>query len=542
MGMPVRTSPRRTAPVASSGARATRRRALDDLSRNAIITMNAGGVIQSASDSVEHVFGWTPTELMGRNVKILIPEPRRSALDRYLDRYRNADPAKTVKRTRRFDAVRKDGEEFHIELSVSCADIPSHSSPYFVGLIRDVSHEIDVSADTVLERSRLQHLITEQTRALATAHLRLHLSDRLASLGTLAAGLGHDMNGVLLPVRARLDALEHSGITHAAKGHLSAVRQSIAYLQHLSDGLQFLAIDPEDSGVAQSDELPTDLARWWGQVGPLLRKALPGHVKLRVSIPVGIPAVTIGPHWLTQAALNLIVNAGEAIPEGRRGGSVRIRAQAQGDGRTVTLSVTDNGRGMAPAIARRAFDLFFTTKSRSMGTGLGLPLVRKVALRAGGDIQLTSEPGKGTAVVLTLPAAPRGATPGAGSKSGTFSAAISVRNQRSAALIAQVLLAAGIEVTPAKGSGPGGANLWITEPTAAALTAARRRTKRATAASGKLSVVLLGSPPKLTRMRWAEIGVTIIELPAQFEPVRHALGEAIARLRGKRHTMNGAGT
>src|SRR5689334_13484931 len=69
-----------------------------------IITMNAGGIIQSASDSVEQVFGWTPTELFGRNVNVLIPEPRRSALDRYLDRYRHADQPGALTRTRRFSA------------------------------------------------------------------------------------------------------------------------------------------------------------------------------------------------------------------------------------------------------------------------------------------------------------------------------------------------------------------------------------------------------------------------------------------------------
>jgi two-component system sensor kinase FixL len=169
---------------------------------NPIITMNSGGIIQSASDSVEQVFGWTPTELFGRNVKVLIPEPRRSALDRYLDRYRHADLAKTLKRTRCFDAVRKDGTIFQIELSMSRADLPAQAAPFFIGIVRDVTQEIDVGTDSAGERLRLQHLITEQTRALATANLRLHLADRLASLGTLAAGLGHDTNNVLLPVRA----------------------------------------------------------------------------------------------------------------------------------------------------------------------------------------------------------------------------------------------------------------------------------------------------------------------------------------------------
>lgn len=488
-----------------------------------IITMNAGGIIQSASDSVEHVFGWTPTELFGRNVKLLIPEPRRSSLDRYLDRYRNTDNTNSLKRMRRFEAVRKDGKPIQIELSMSRADLPAQAAPFFIGIVRDVSQIIDVGPDTAAERIRLQHLITEQTRALATATLRLQLADRLASLGTLAAGLGHDMNNVLLPVRARLDALEHSGMTPAARGHVTAVRRSIGYLQHLSDGLHFLARDPDGPGVAADGEGTTNLTEWWAQFGALLRKAVPEHVNLQASFPTRLPAVNIAPHWLTQAVLNLIVNAGEAIPVGRRGASVRIWAKVgQGSG-IVRLGVTDNGRGMPAAVQRRAFDLFFTTKSRGMGTGLGLPLARKVAVRAGGDVDLRSEPGKGTTVVLVLPAAnraaPRSSTPVVERRS----AMISVRDHRTAALISHVLLKAGLTLRPASVRGPGIADIWVTEPSPKALAAARPWYKR----SGTRKVVLLGTPPRSSQKAWASLSAEIIDPVDDFQVIRHVLGRAL---------------
>ncbi|MFN9978134.1 MAG: PAS domain S-box protein, partial [Phycisphaerae bacterium] len=245
-----------------------------------IITMNASGFIQSASASVESVFGWTPAELFGRNVKVLIPEPRRSALDRYLDRYRNSGETRALERTRRFDAIRKDGKPIQIELSMSRADLPPHIAPYFIGIVREVTSEIDVSSDSIKVRSQLQQLVTEQTRALATASLRLQLADRLAALGTLAAGLGHDMNNVLLPVRARLNALEHAGIPAAAQTHLNAVRRSIAYLQNLSDGLHDLALDPDGSGPSVLGTGVTALSQWWRHVGPLIGKAIPSRLFL----------------------------------------------------------------------------------------------------------------------------------------------------------------------------------------------------------------------------------------------------------------------
>lgn len=495
-----------------------------------IITMNAGGMIQSASDSIEQVFGWTPTELFGRNVKMLIPEPRRSALDRYLDRYRNGDPTKALQRSRRFDALRKDGTALQIELSVSRADLPADAGPYFIGIIRDVSHSIDVGHDTTGERARLHRLITEQTRALATANLRLQLADRLASLGTLAAGLGHDMNNVLLPVRARLDALEHAGITPAAKGHVTAVRRSIAYLQHLSDGLHFLAIDPDGGGGPIGDEGTTDLAQWWGQVGSLLQKAIPKNVKLRAALAPRLPAIKIAPHWLTQAMLNLIVNAGEAIPKGREG-MVRVWAKKADHGTMVKLGVTDNGRGMTHAIQRRAFDLFFTTKTRGMGTGLGLPLARKVADRAGGTVEVVSTPGKGTTVTLVLPAVSRGDAKGARPVVEKRWATISIQDHRTAALISHVLLKAGLKLRTEDASGPGQSDMWVTEPTREALAAAVPWRKR----NPSRTVVLLGMPAGPSRQKWTTLGAWIIDPVDDFLAIRRTLAQALVGKVGSAH-------
>lgn len=484
--------------------------------------MNSGGIIQSASDSVLDIFGWTPHELFGHNVKVLIPEPKRSALDRYLDRYRQGDSTKVLHRSKRFDGLRKDGQVIQIELSMSRADLPTHATPYFIGIIRDVSRQIDTGADSPAERTRLQHFITEQTRALATANLRLQLADRLASLGTLAAGLGHDMNNVLLPVRARLNALEHAGITTTALGHVTAVRRSIAYLQHLSDGLHFLALDPEGRGSVRGSENVTDLAVWWQQVGTLLCKAVPRHVKFVVSLPASLPPVNIAPHWLTQAVLNIVVNAGEAMPKGSRLPLIRITANVTDRGHMVELSIADNGRGMSADVRRRAFDLFFTTKARGMGTGLGLPLVRKVALRAGGKVELESTVAKGTAVTLSLPVPPGRPAVTNGTRPHATTAALAVQDDRTAALLSQILASAHIRIIDGPPDSPGTADLWITDPTRGALTKAERWYKK----DRSRRAVLIGPPVRALRKKWAALSAAVIDPPDDFEAMRHVLGDA----------------
>lgn len=407
-----------------------------------------------------------------------------------------------------------------IELSLSRADVPHLGSPYFIGIIRDVGREIDVGGDSPAERTRLQALLAEQTRALAKAHLRMQLTDRLASLGTLATGLGHDMSNVLLPIRARLNALDREPIPPAAADHLRAIRASVLYLQQLSDSLHFLALAPAGTDVEQRNA--TDLAHWWKQACPLLRRVVPRNITVDAVLPTGLPAVRIDPHWLTQAMLNLVTNAGEAFPATRRAGWVRITAIPADDGATIRIEVTDNGVGMRSDIARSAFDLFYSTKARAMGTGLGLPLVRKVVSLAGGSVEIRSVPGKGTTVTMVLPTAGHGAAGAGTAPNERATAVVTMKDRRIASFISQILITLGYTVRSVASGGPGKADLWVTRPTPAALTAAGRWRK----GHDERALVLLGAPPAGARRRWDAIGARIIDPLDDFEAIRFILGAA----------------
>ncbi|CAG0957353.1 two-component system, NtrC family, sensor kinase [Phycisphaerales bacterium] len=404
------------------------------------------------------------------------------------------------------------------------------------GYLFDDTKRTRAAAELARSRSRIEDLVKERTKDLEAAHLRLHLSDRLASIGTLAAGLGHDMNNVLLPVRARLNVLraacgggtglqsrvpdtgqETRATRPSLRPHIEAIAKSVAYLQQLADGLHYLAQDPENT---QPDDAATDLRRWWSQTGVIIAKAVPRHVKLTASFPGGaaLPPVSVAPHRLTQAVLNLVVNAGEAIPplaadprRKRRQGRVRVWAEAHQDrdGRAwVRLGVTDNGVGMTPEVKRRAFELFFTTKTRGHGTGLGLPLVYKVATRVGGAVEIDSKLGKGTTVTMKLPAAGSSA-PAVSANAGTdarasLRAVVTIADGRIAAMARHVLEAAGCEVATA--DAPGDVQVWVADARAAKRGGTKSR-KRSGARA----------------MR----GPVIIEDAADFETIRAAIAQAL---------------
>ncbi len=235
---------------------------------------------------------------------------------------------------------------------------------------------------------------------------RLRAADRLTMLGTLSRGLGHDINNMLFPMRAHLNALENSDAANSPSRtqHFGEIRGSVGYLQHLADALHYLAQDAEDSEVKSSR---TALAHWWSQTSGLLSKALPRGVTLEVSIPESLPPVTVSAHSLSRAVLNLLVNAKEAMVDqrGLHKPLVVLRAESCEAQRRVVLSISDNGHGMSESVRRRAADMFFTTKPRGIGSGLGLPFVRAMLEGVGGRLEIRSSPRNGTEIRLILPIA-----------------------------------------------------------------------------------------------------------------------------------------
>lgn len=487
-----------------------------------MVTIDSLGTILSASNSIERVFGWKPSEVIGRNVNILMPEPHRSGHDQYLANYRKTLKTNILGRTREFEAVRRDGTRFPIDLSIARADVPGQKLPLFVGVIRDISERKAVERELEQHRNHLEDMVRERTRELDHSHEQLRLADRLAAIGALAAGLGHDMNNVLLPVRARMNALDALNLPEQASEHLASIRKSCTYLQQLTDGLHMLALNPDEgeAGVAI-----TDLYEWWSTVGTLLSKAVPKGVRFKSNIARDVPLVAVAPHRLTQAMLNLIVNAGEAIqsmPMRRGVGEVRAWAHAAADGRHVYLGVTDNGPGMTPEVKARAFDAFFTTKKRSLGTGLGLSLVRNIALSAGGEIGVDTAPGKGTEIVLTLPLAQEHHPPGTDNQIARR-ATVYILDRGPSSMAAHILEAAGWAVTRSAEPVPGDAVVWVTEPCERALAAATAFLKRGD--GGGRAVVAVGTPP--AREAWEKLGAFIVENPRDFDSLRDGLGRAI---------------
>jgi signal transduction histidine kinase len=363
-------------------------RALLDGALDAVVVTDQERLIVSANQAAYALFGFTGDELLGAPLAMILPDlpefPRgvvREKLKTSIDPLLPLPPLHPSSASHFKSAVfevearRQDGAVVPLELSLS----DTLETGNVIAIIRDITAR------------RLQENIVRD-------------SDRLAMIGTLSAGLGHDMNNVLLPVRAHLNALDALGAQMNAadrREHVQEIRSCVGYLQKLADSLHLLAMDPKaeaDSGAC------TDLALWWAQTGPLLSKSLEPSCELVVDFPAGL-SVAIAPHSLTSAMLNILVNAREAMPSERsvRNARVVVSAGRANVGGFTDVEIKDNGSGMSEEVLRRASEMFFTTKPRGLGTGLGLALVRGVVERAGGRMELESREGVGTTVRLRLP-------------------------------------------------------------------------------------------------------------------------------------------
>jgi PAS domain S-box-containing protein len=256
-------------------------------------------------------------------------------------------------------------------------------------------------ATTVVASSRD---VTERKRLRA----KLIVSDRMASLGTLAAGIAHEINNPLAYVAGNLEAVaETFEATHYEPSKAECLELSAA-IEHARDGAERVRkiVQGLRSFSRSEDEKRAPLA-----IIDVLEAAIRltgNELRHRAQLvrELGpVPLVVADGGRLTQVFINLLVNAAHAIPIGRSDdNTITVRTRTDEAGRAV-IEVADTGKGMPPEVQARVFDPFFTTKDVGEGTGLGLSICHSIVSGLGGQISIDSTPRHGTVVRVVLPPA-----------------------------------------------------------------------------------------------------------------------------------------
>ncbi len=249
--------------------------------------------------------------------------------------------------------------------------------------------------------------ITEQ-RQMET---QLAISDRMSTMGTLAAGVAHEINNPLTAVIGYLEVatflLREIDGTEMALGHLGQARDAADRVRVIVGDLKLLS-RPEDEKIGPVDVhevIASSLRMAWNETR---------HRAQVVSELQPVPPVRANDARLGQILLNLIINAAQAIPEGNKADNeIRVTTRVNESGEIV-IEVSDTGCGIPLEIQPRVFQAFFTTKPIGVGTGLGLAICQRLVNSFGGRLEFRSQPGVGTRFqVLLPPAEPASAPPAA---------------------------------------------------------------------------------------------------------------------------------
>jgi signal transduction histidine kinase/CheY-like chemotaxis protein len=240
------------------------------------------------------------------------------------------------------------------------------------------------------------HDVTEQREL----QLRLGIADRMASVGTLAAGVAHELNNPLSYVNGNLAFIAEE-LARAAADGLSPpahdeLGQAIADAREGAERMRHIIRDLSTFSRAEDEaEAPVQLATLLDSCVQLAWNEIRHRARLEREL-APVPAVRGNDARLGQVFLNLLVNAAQALPEGQASAHrIRLATRRWRDGR-VAVEVEDTGHGIAPEHRPFIFDPFFTTKGPGVGTGLGLSICHNLVKALGGDIEVESTVGRGS--------------------------------------------------------------------------------------------------------------------------------------------------
>jgi len=248
------------------------------------------------------------------------------------------------------------------------------------------------------EFSKLAQAFNNMTRELGRRQEILVESHKLRAIGTLVAGVAHELNNPLnntmlsaAVLKEDLKDLTDEEKTEILDDVISETERSQRIVRNLLDFAR----------ESEANITPLDMERIVSEsVNLVANQVRMAKLKLETAFDEDLPHVHGDEQMLKQVFVNLILNAVDALPPG---GRIRIRVRKQKDEGYLTVEVQDDGPGIPEHIQQRIFEPFFTTKGRGQGTGLGLAVSQGIVHKLGGFISLKKRPGKGTSFVVSLP-------------------------------------------------------------------------------------------------------------------------------------------
>ncbi len=347
---------------------------------DAMIVIDTSGIIQSFSSAAERLFGYSAGEIIGQNIKVLMPSPYRENHDGFIKRYLDTGERRIIGVGRIVVGERRDGSTLPIELSVG--EMKSANRRFFTGFIRDLTERQETE-------TRLQELQSELVQM-----------SRLTAMGEIASTLAHELNQPLSAItnylkgsRRLLEDIKDEPVSTVRDAISKAAEQALRAGQIIRRLREFVSHGENEKRVESVSKMVEE-ASALALVGARER-----GIRVRFNFANSSDFALADKIQVQQVLVNLIRNAIEAMEEvPRRELTV---STLPSNGGMVRVSVADTGSGISPDIAEQLFQPFFTTKPQGMGVGLSIS--RTIIEEHGGKIWIEPNPEGGTIFRITLP-------------------------------------------------------------------------------------------------------------------------------------------
>jgi PAS domain S-box-containing protein len=339
------------------------------------IALVQGPIVRQVNAAGAHILGFDdPQQLIGHSLEeMVLPEDVQLMHERMRETAMGRPQTQQVYRVRH-----KNGSIISAE--VSSIPFTHEGQPAILAFVRDVT-----------ERAQL---LEQMARA-----------ERLASLSTLAAGLAHEINNPLTAAMLQLDVVEKLALSSAEPLARRELVERFRELRRTQGRIGTIMMDfAAFANAGEERRGKVDLGEVLKSVERMLAPMMRPKGRYRSDL-TALPKVEADPSRLEQVFMNLLLNAVQALPDGRESNEICVNGRVTPEGR-VCVDVIDNGQGIRPENLRRVFDPFFTTKAVGVGTGLGLTVCHNIIAAYGGEMQVESTVGQGcTMRVLLKPAA-----------------------------------------------------------------------------------------------------------------------------------------
>ncbi|WP_233555505.1 sensor histidine kinase [Pontibacter oryzae] len=364
----------------------SRLKAIIDTAVDGIITIDTRGIMESANPAAARIFGYEPEEMIGQNVRMLMPEPDHGLHDSYISRYHRTGERRIIGIGREVSGLKKSGVIFPLYLSIS--EVQLTDRKVYTGFVHDITQQ-------KLNEERLRRYAAELERS----------NHELQDFAYVSS---HDLQEPLRKIQAfgdRLKTKEYDKLSEQGKDYVDRMLNAASRMQNLINDLLDFSRVTSKSKAFEKVSLSAVLADVLSDLEISIERT---GAQVEQS---PLPAIEGEPTQLRQLFQNLVSNA---IKFSKPGEPPRIRIFARelqtkahltatpGD-EVVEIHVQDNGIGFDEKYLDRIFNIFQRLEGQKYeGSGIGLAVCRKIAVRHGGDITARSAPGEGTTFIVTL--------------------------------------------------------------------------------------------------------------------------------------------